>query len=421
MQPKVTIPETTESMAQDKKIEVTEKKIEETVSSTEKESETPKRPSGPAFLAGLAKATEGRRNVEILPDTKESEEKEESNEKASRSGPPFLVGLMKAAAGRKNLGVLEKEEDEPPPVPSSGPPFLAGLLKATAGRKNQGSLEDSGKEGESSAEPSKESESPKGPSGGPPFLAGLLKATANRRNAGSLESSQESIDEEKPKSPTGGPPFLAGLMKATANRRNQGTLSTEDEPAQEPEEAPKPSGHLAPINPNPPPAPPLPNYLRYPKPSSSLQSSPSSMLASGNIELSIADDLSRASTPPPFGALPPPPPPFPGKKAPVIPENRQKIKNTLHWGEIRNEERIRNTIWSELQETGDAKEKILDVHKFEELFCVNPSEEASRSLKKSEHVEEVKYSIDKSCVALIFVGMLPDCSILVGQTMSALV
>jgi hypothetical protein len=54
---------------------------------------------------------------------------------------------------------------------------------------------------------------------------------------------------------------------------------------------------------------------------------------------------------------------------------RHKIKNALHWGEIRDEAKLKNTIWSELIEDQLVQDKRLDVHKFEELFCVNPEDE----------------------------------------------
>lgn len=374
--------------------------VEEKTAPEEAKDEKPSVPappsSGPPFLAGLMKATTARRSMGTLPEPKPAEDKTE--EPAPISGPPFLAGLMKATAARKNIGALQEPERQQPALPTVGPPFLAGLMKATAGRRNAGSLEDNSDD--------QVDEKPKIPSGGPPFLAGLLKATTGRRSEGSLESVG---DEMKPsKSPmNGGPPFLAGLMKATAGRKNQGELSVDGpiaEPSAKDPSPPQLSSALAPMNPNPPPAPPLPDYLRYPRPTS-LQSSPSSLMASGNIELSIADDLSRTSTPPPFpgfGGGPPPPPPFPGAKVPSIPETRHKIKNTLHWGEIRNADRIRNTIWSELQATGDTSEKMMDVHKFEELFCVNPNDETSKSVKKSEPVEEVKYHVILCYVLLPF-------------------
>lgn len=243
-------------------------------------------------------------------------------------------------------------------------------------------------------------EPPSGSGGGLPFLAGLMKATADRKAQGQLETTdlEKTHSQENPvKSPippiavSGGLPFLSGLMKATANRRSEGSLesvTSDEKPSASEVTVEKPVvlvAGSAKINPNPPPAPPLPDYLRH----------------------GTHEDKSTAPAPPAAPTLPaflqaiknrgdasptvPGAPPLP-KPAPVIPEKSQKIKNKLHWGEIRGEEKIKNTIWSELQD--DETEKSLDVLKFEELFCVNPSDEARKAAKKSSEsitTESTKY------------------------------
>lgn len=74
---------------------------------------------------------------------------------------------------------------------------------------------------------------------------------------------------------------------------------------------------------------------------------------------------------------------------------RHKIKNALHWGEIRDETKLKNTIWSELLDDQLVQDKHLDVHKFEELFCVNPEEERPkrRSSLKAEKETINMYSM----------------------------
>lgn len=64
--------------------------------------------------------------------------------------------------------------------------------------------------------------------------------------------------------------------------------------------------------------------------------------------------------------------------------SRLRIKNALHWDEIRDQKRIRNTVWLEMMESsqrnskdgGNALDDVeleLDLHRFEELFCVDPN------------------------------------------------
>lgn len=105
----------------------------------------------------------------------------------------------------------------------------------------------------------------------------------------------------------------------------------------------------------PPPPPPMPSFLGGPPSSGPVPPPP----------------------PPPFmqrGGGPPPPPPMPGARGAVL-ESRHKIKNALHWDEIRDESRLQNTVWSEILNDQRIREKALDVHRFEELFCVDPEEE----------------------------------------------
>lgn len=132
----------------------------------------------------------------------------------------------------------------------------------------------------------------------------------------------------------------------------------------------------------PPPAPPLPQFLQKatggPPPPPPLP--PFIQKPSGGAP--------PPPPPPPFmlkpggaSSIPPPPPSFSPPLAPPMPTTpketeapRHKIKNALHWGEIRDEAKLKNTIWSELEDHL-ALDKHLDVHKFEELFCINPEEE----------------------------------------------
>lgn len=54
--------------------------------------------------------------------------------------------------------------------------------------------------------------------------------------------------------------------------------------------------------------------------------------------------------------------------------SKPKIKTKFHWEEIKDRQKLRNTVWFELMEQiPDYDPANLDIHKFEELFCVDPS------------------------------------------------
>lgn len=90
------------------------------------------------------------------------------------------------------------------------------------------------------------------------------------------------------------------------------------------------------------------------------------------------------------GPIPPPPPLFspgsiPSSRAstPPIDESKLRIKNALHWEEIRDKGQLERSVWTELmEEGGDA----LDVQKFEELFCVDLDLEKSRRKPSEKYV-----------------------------------
>ena len=77
---------------------------------------------------------------------------------------------------------------------------------------------------------------------------------------------------------------------------------------------------------------------------------------------------------------PPPPPPMPmptqNAQIPIAPPPpRLRIKNSLHWRELKNIPSIDQTVWSELSSPGRS---CFSKAEFEELFCVNPSAQISR-------------------------------------------
>jgi len=321
-----------------------------------------------------------------LPEVHSEPEKREKQDVVMESVKEAVDPILEAVNTGK---LMAKQEpiDEEPKVPTGGPPFLAGLMKATAARRSIGTLH---------VEPAiHKDEAPRPPLRGPSFLAGLGKATEARKNRGVLPDERDDNEIERDAPPPRVPAFLAGLSKATAGRKNICKLPAEDDESNSSKAELKPLetpliGNLAKINPNPPPAPPFPEHLRPAR-------SPFGDSLASNIDLSIADDFSRTPSPPL-----PPAPPIPGflSKPAASEPARHRIKNALHWDEIRGEEKIRNTVWSELQtsmsvESEQQKKKVIDVHRFEELFCVNPVDDRSKANKKVEQAEVIpKYALN---------------------------
>jgi hypothetical protein len=105
--------------------------------------------------------------------------------------------------------------------------------------------------------------------------------------------------------------------------------------------------------------------------------------------------------PPPMMGGPPPPPPPPGLGGPPPPgagpagadNQKLQVKARLHWNEIKETNKLVNTIWSEKSNINLEFEKIdLDIKKFEEIFCFIPSKEPT-TLKKANKPQKVNKSL----------------------------
>lgn len=216
----------------------------------------------------------------------------------------------------------------------------------------------------------------------PLFVADILKVAGSRKDTVSQHTNQaESIKEKASRLP----PFLAGLEKITSNRRKLGELPEEDTSAETKTDLCDPASVTEPllvsnkysfvINAGIPEAPPLPAYLAHSR--SKIPSAPPlpDHLRHGNSGTTTTSKIPSA-------------PPLPPKFLPKKDEKRHRVKNTLHWGEIRDEKQIRNTIWLELQETDPMGDRSLDVHRFEEMFCVGPQDESRTISKASENQEK---------------------------------
>lgn len=82
---------------------------------------------------------------------------------------------------------------------------------------------------------------------------------------------------------------------------------------------------------------------------------------------------------PPSKPLPPPPPPPPAPPLPtpspplVDDPNRIKVKHGFHWSDIRDKSDLAGTMWADMDGQED-----LDVHRFQDLFCVDPRNDRRR-------------------------------------------
>ncbi|OUM68112.1 hypothetical protein PIROE2DRAFT_58291 [Piromyces sp. E2] len=168
---------------------------------------------------------------------------------------------------------------------------------------------------------------------------------------------------------------LTGNRSKKASRENLTTIKDEEPsiPSSIPEDVE--SKNVPPPPPNPllaPPPPPPPNPLTAAPP---------------------------PPPPPPMMGSPPPPPPPPGAPgAPPPPgaagdNQKLQVKARLHWNEIKETNKLVNTIWSEKSSKNPEFEKIdLDIKKFEEIFCIVPSKEPT-VLKKSKKPQKVNKSL----------------------------
>lgn len=157
---------------------------------------------------------------------------------------------------------------------------------------------------------------------------------------------------------------LNGNRSHKASRENLTTIK-DDEPLNEPET----NKNIPPPPPNPlaaPPPPPPPNPLLAAPPPPP------------------PNPLARGPPPPPLppmgGAPPPPPlPGMPGSNNAVVDNQKLQVKARLHWNEIKEKNKLVNTIWAEKSLQNIEFEKIdLDIKKFEEIFCIIPSKEPQK-------------------------------------------
>ena len=211
----------------------------------------------------------------------------------------------------------------------------------------------------------------------------------------SLRSSRKSISGSK-KSLSGSKKSLSGSKKSlTGNRskkssRENLTTIRDNEPSIPtpiPEDAE--NKNIPPPPPNPlaaPPPPPPPNPLAAapPPPPNPLMGGP------------------PPPPPPPMMGGPPPPPPPPGAPgAPPPPgagaagdNQKLQVKARLHWNEIKETNKLVNTIWSEKSSKNPEFEKIdLDIKKFEEIFCIIPSKEPTVLKKAKKPQKYVIYTL----------------------------
>lgn len=284
----------------------------------------------------------------------EKEIQEVSREKhESLVTKPVKTVPKQSAADQEHKKVAEEYPKTDTP-PSGGLPFLASILK----------LKPRDEDDSNSINPQTEAKVKPTP-GGLPFLASIKK----------LKPKEDEESSAGPAAPQG-LPFLASIKKLRPNdnvEEDKSECSTE-------------SSHLVhlPINLNAPTPPPLPDFLKYPNGSAPGPPPPLPAFLRSISELSLSSSKSSNQS-----ASHPPKLPSSSSVLGLEEEcgKSQKIKNSLHWSEIKDKMRIENTIWSELDVLQQFQS--FDVHRFEELFCIDPIEDAkNKTLSRSRSFED---------------------------------
>jgi len=110
--------------------------------------------------------------------------------------------------------------------------------------------------------------------------------------------------------------------------------------------------------------------------------------------------------PPPPVMGGPPPPPLPGSSAPNVDNQKLQVKARLHWNEIKETNKLVNTIWSEKSGKNLEFENIdLDIKKFEEIFCIVPTKEPTAFKKTKKQQKTNKSLLDSRRAQNISIGV----------------